>query len=101
MSLEVQNGPAGMAYNEVPRQQAWPIVRRHTILASLRREHYGGYDSENKDQPLPLQKIRLCYFFRAVYHSKNHVIPYCLIAGILNTTLKNNNSTLVKFSKYN
>ena len=54
------------------------------ILASLRLEHYARYDSENKDKPLPLQKIRLCYFFRAVYHSKNHVIPYCFIAGILN-----------------
>ena len=26
MSLEVQNGPTGMAYSEVPHQKAWPIV---------------------------------------------------------------------------
>ena len=30
MSVEVQNGPAGMAYSELPRIQAWPIVRLHT-----------------------------------------------------------------------
>ena len=54
------------------------------ILASLRLEHYARYDSENRDKPFPLQKIRLCYFFCAVYHSKNHVIPYCFNADILN-----------------
>ena len=54
------------------------------ILASLRLEHYARYDSENKDKALPLQKLRDCYFFRSVYHSKNHVIPYCFIAGMLN-----------------
>ena len=30
MLVEVQNEPAGMAYSEVPRQQAWPIVRHYT-----------------------------------------------------------------------
>ena len=30
MSVEVQSGPAGLAYSEVPRQQAWHIVRHHT-----------------------------------------------------------------------
>ena len=32
------------------------------ILASLRLEHYDGYVSENKDKPLPSQKIRLLFF---------------------------------------
>ena len=54
------------------------------IPASLRLEHYARYNSENKDKALPLQKIRVCYFFRAVYHSKKHVISNCFIAGILN-----------------
>ena len=35
MLVEVQNGPAGMAYSEVPRQQAWPIVRHHTRIHDL------------------------------------------------------------------
>ena len=29
-----------------------------------------------------LQKVRDCYFFRAVYHSKNYVIPHSVIASI-------------------
>ena len=33
--------------------------------------------------------MRVCYFFRAVYHSKNHVIPRPVIATILDVaTLK-------------
>ena len=46
-----------------------------------------GYDSQNKDKKLPLQNIRVCYFFRAVYYSKNHVIPHPVIAAILNVIL--------------
>ena len=37
MSIESQNGPAGRAYSEVPRQQAWPIVRPHTRRHDLQR----------------------------------------------------------------
>ena len=40
-----------------------------------------------KTKTSPLQKIRVCYFFRAVYHSKNHVIPHPVIAAILNVIL--------------
>ena len=47
-----------------------------------------GYDSPNKDKKLPLQKIRVCYFFRAVYHSKKkHVIPHHVIGAIFDISL--------------
>ena len=38
---------------------------------------------KTKTKTLPLRKIRVCYFFRAVYHSKNHVIPHPVIAATL------------------
>ena len=37
---------------------------------------------------LPLRQIRVYYFFRAVYHSKNHVISHPIIAAILDVILK-------------
>ena len=40
-----------------------------------------------KTKTLPLRKIRVCYFFCAVYHSKKHVIPNCVIAAILDVIL--------------
>ena len=40
-----------------------------------------------KTKTLPLRKIRVCKFFRAVYHSKNHVIPHPVIAAFLNVIL--------------
>ena len=40
-----------------------------------------------KTETLPLRKIRVCYFFCAVYHSKNHVIPHPVIAAILDVIL--------------
>ena len=48
-----------------------------------------GYDFEKKAKILhvPLQKIRVCYFFRAVYHSKNHVVPHPVNAIILDVIL--------------
>ena len=39
-----------------------------------------GYDFENKDKHFTITKIRVCYFFCAVYHSKNHVVPHPVIA---------------------
>ena len=41
-----------------------------------------------KTKTLPLPKIRVCYFFRAVCHSKNHVISHPVIAAILDVILK-------------
>ena len=46
-----------------------------------------GYESQNKDKTIPLRKIRVCYFFHAVYRSKNHVIPHRVIAAILDVIL--------------
>ena len=40
-----------------------------------------------KTKTLPLRKIRVCYFFHAVYHSKNHVIPHPVVAAILDVIL--------------
>ena len=40
-----------------------------------------------KTKTLPLRKIRDCYFFRAVYHSKNHVISHPVIATVLDAIL--------------
>ena len=40
-----------------------------------------------KTKKLPLRKIRVCYFFRAVHHSKTHVIPQPVIAAILDVIL--------------
>ena len=37
---------------------------------------------------LPLRKIGVCYFFRAVYHSKNHAIPHPVIAAISSLGIK-------------
>ena len=36
---------------------------------------------------LSLRKIRVCYYFRVVNHSKNHVIPHPVIAAILKVIL--------------
>ena len=40
-----------------------------------------------KTKTLPLRKLRVCYFFHAMYYSKNHVIPHPVIAAILNVIL--------------
>ena len=40
-----------------------------------------------KTKTLPLRKLRVGYFFHAVYYSKNHVIPHSVIAAILNAIL--------------
>ena len=43
-----------------------------------------GYDSQNKDKNITITKNKSLLFFRAVYHSKNDVIPHPVIAAILN-----------------
>ena len=40
-----------------------------------------------KTKTIPLRKIRVCYFFHAVYRSKNHVVPHRVIAAILDVIL--------------
>ena len=46
-----------------------------------------GNDNQNKDKTLPLSKIRVPYFFHAVYHSKTHVISHPVIAAILDVIM--------------
>ena len=48
-----------------------------------------------KTKTLPLRKIKVCYFFRVVYHSKKHASPHPVIAAILDV----NNNMPVKFYK--
>ena len=43
--------------------------------------------TEQRQKTLPLRKIRVCYFFRAVHHSKPDVIPHPRIAAILDVNL--------------
>ena len=40
-----------------------------------------------KTKTIPLRKIRVCYFFHAVYRSRNNVIPHRVIAAILDVIL--------------
>ena len=48
----------------------------------------GGYDYQNKDKKqLPLRKMIVRYFFRAVYHSTTHVISHPVIAAIFDVIL--------------
>ena len=46
-----------------------------------------GYDYQNKDKNINVTKNKSLFFFRAVYHSKNHVIPHPVIAAILGIIL--------------
>ena len=50
---------------------------------------HGSMDTipRTKTKTLPLRKTRVCYFFRALYQSKNHVIPHRVIAAILDVIL--------------
>ena len=42
---------------------------------------------QTKTKTLPLRKLRVYYFFHAMYYSKKHVIPHPVIAAILNVIL--------------
>ena len=55
----------------------YPILPK--VVWKVQGAWMDGYDPQNKDKTLPLRKIRDCYFFLAVYHSKNHVIPTVLL----------------------
>ena len=49
-----------------------------------------GYHSQNKGKIITITKnnsLLFFIFFRAVYHSKNHVIPHSVIAAILDVIL--------------
>ena len=46
-----------------------------------------GYNSQNKDKNITIMKNKSLLFFRAVYHSKKHLIPHPVIAAILDVIL--------------
>ena len=43
--------------------------------------------TKTSQKTLTLKKIKVRYFFRAVYHSKKHVTPHTVIASILEVIL--------------
>ena len=63
------------------------------------------YNYQNKDKNSITKSMSLFVFFRAVYHSKNHVILHSVIAAILDVFLsiskRRKQQQPVKFSKYN
>ena len=61
--------------------QIWPKV-----FWKVHGAWIDGYDSQNKDKNINITKNK-SQFFRAVYHSKNHVIPHRVIAAILDVIL--------------
>ena len=62
--------------------QIWPKV-----VWKVNGAWIDGYDSQNKDKNITITKNKCLFFFRAVYYSKNHVIPHPVIAAILNVIL--------------
>ena len=65
-------------YYQIWPKVVWKVV--HGFMDTITRT--------KTQKTLPLRKIRVCYFFRAVYHSKNHEIPNLGIAVILKVILK-------------
>ena len=65
------------------------IIWYYGIIRSDQRWYMGLWIRlpEQRQKPLPLRKIRVCYFFRAVHHSKTHVISHPVIAAILDVIL--------------
>ena len=69
-------------YGIIKSDQKWSgKCMVHGLMDSIPRT------KTKKTLPLPLRKIKVCYFFHAVYHSKNHVIPHPVIAAILDAIL--------------
>ena len=66
----------------------WYYQIRQKVVWKLHGAWIDGYDSQNKDKNITITKNRsLLFFFRAVYHSKNYVIPHPVIAAILDVIL--------------
>ena len=65
----------------------WNYQIRTKVVWKVHGAWIDGYDSQKKDKTLPLRKIRVCYFFLAVYDSKKHVIPHHVIGAILDVIL--------------
>ena len=64
-------------YYQIPPKVVWKV----------HGEWIGGYDSQNIDKNITITKNKSLLFFRAVYHSKNHVIPQPVITAILDVIL--------------
>ena len=48
---------------------------------------FDEYNYPNKDKKKNITKSTSMFFFRAVYHSKNYVIPHSVIASFLDAIL--------------
>ena len=59
--------------------QIWPKV--------VWKVHGAWIDSQYKDKNITITRNKSLLFLCAVYHSKNHVIPHCVIAAILDVIL--------------
>ena len=66
----------------------WYYQIRPKVVCKVQLVH-GLMDtiSRTKTKTEPLRKLRVCYIFRAVYQSKNHLIPHPVIAAILDVIL--------------
>ena len=62
--------------------QIWPKVVWKVHGACI-----DGYNSQIKDKNITITKNKSLLFFRALYHSKKHVIPHPVIADILDVIL--------------
>ena len=63
---------------------SWYYQIRLKVVWKVHGAWIDGYDSPNKDKNITITKIKSLLFFHAMYYSKNHVIPYPVIAAILN-----------------
>ena len=75
----------------------WYYQIRPKVLWKVHGARIDEYHSQNKDKSITIMKNKSLLFFRAVYHSKKHVIPHPIIAAILDV----NNNMPVQFFKYN
>ena len=70
----------------------WYYQIRPKVIWKVHGTWIDGYDSQNKDKNITIAKIKSLLFFRAVYHSKNHVISHPVIAAIFDIIVKNYNA---------
>ena len=65
----------------------WYYQIRPKVVWKVHGAWIDTYDFHNKDKNITITKNKSMLFFRAVYHSKNHVIPHPVIAAILDAIL--------------
>ena len=66
---------------------SWYYQIQPKVVWKVHGEWIGGYISQNKDKNITITKNKSLLFFRAVYHSKNHVIPNPVVTAILDFIL--------------